>query len=583
MRIPIQNTNRSERTVMSAFGGYDRRGDTPEGYFSDMKNMTGSAYPHICPRQKRGRVSSDGSVILDIMSLDIYHKGRIVKNALIADCKNRLKAFFDEDGQFVSHDIFNTSGLFSQDERTVCVSGTRIYFFPDNMYYDMMDSTSGHLDVHLTYRLGAQEDAFYELSLEPCDLDGEDAGEESPYRRLRRAAYTVENGAKGSYIEDMTFSKGLEAGDTVRLAGFEDASLNGIYSIVNIGSDYTSLIFESDRSYAQARGTVYVHRDVPVMDYVIAAGNRLWGCRYGNDNYGNCVNEIYTCALGDPKNWYKTQGVSTDSWSASVSCGGAFTGAVCFDGNPVFFKEDAIIKVFGHYPGEFCITETRQRGIESGSSRSAVFVNDDLYYKTYSGIVRYDGGMPVNVDSALGAAEYKNAVAGAVNGLYYVSMEDKSRRRSLFVYDTTRRTWHKEDDSDIRAFTRCGNELYFLSYDDDESSIYCVSERDGLECEEDFDWMCESGKWGFETPDRKYVSGLQIRLNAAVGARLEVFVEYDSRGSWQRVACLKGDNSAHTVRLRPRRCDHFRVKLCGRGMCTVCSVAKTLELCSSFN
>lgn len=580
MRLPIQKRTKRSAVAVASFGGYDRRGDTPEGCFYDMKNMTGDEFPHLSTRKRRGEIQLSGERVYDIVSLDLSHNARIVKNALVADCENRIKAYFEDDGVIRAHDIFNTSSTLGKGERSICVSGTRIFFFPDNVYYDLMDRSVGVLNHSVSYTLGEVDGAFYELVLEPCDIEGNDADEVSPYRRLRRKSYRTENGQKGDFIANMTFSKGFLSGDTVRLAGISSMPLNKRYSIVSFSNDYTSLVVEETETFVQAEGTVYVSRDVPEMDFVISAGNRLWGCRYGKDAYGNCVNEIYSSALGDPCNWYKFLGASTDSWSASVGVGGAFTGAVCFDGYPVFFKEDAIIKVYGSYAGDFTLKETRQRGIEAGSSKSAVFVDDDLYYKTYSGIVRYDGGMPVNVDAPLGGEEYKNAVAGAVAGKYYVSMEDSGGRRSLFVYDTATRLWHKEDSLPIVSFSRCGSDLYYLVRDKDGDRIISALEGEGLVSEGPVEWMCESGRLGFELPDRKRVAALSLRLIAPENSTVWVETEYDSSGVWHHQCRLEGDGKARLIRLRPRRCDHFRIRLRGIGECTLCSVTRVLESCS---
>ncbi|MBQ4066917.1 MAG: hypothetical protein IJD22_04650, partial [Clostridia bacterium] len=257
-------------------------------------------------------------------------------------------------------------------------------------------------------------------------------------------------------------------------------------------------------------------------------------------------------------------------------------GAVCMDGNPVFFKEDAIIKVFGDHPSDFSVTEIQQRGIENGSSKSACFVNGDLYYRAHSGIVRYDGGVPQNVDRALGGEgeSYKNAVAGSRGDLYYVSMEDKSGERVLFVYDTVRKTWHKEDTKSIKSFCRCGKDLYFLCEEKGESRVYSVLPKEGFEAESRVHWMCESGRLGYALQNKKYVSSVYLRLDCPVGSYADVLMEYDSDGVWHRKASVAGSEGSRLIRLRPHRCDHFRIRIEGEGRCSISSVARTLESCS---
>jgi len=583
MRIPVQNHDKRERKMISSFGGYDRRGDTPEGSFYDMKNMSGADYPRISTRNRRYEAELSGARIFDIMCLDIYSNGNIVKNALVADCENRIKAFYLEDGVLTGHDIFNTSTLLSKREKQSVVVGTKVYFFPDKVFYDMMDGSVGPLELHTSYEQGALSDGFYEFAFECCDIDGNDADESSPYRRLRRYCYKLsDDGSKGDFSSFMTFTESIAKNDTVELLFSKDAELSGYYNIINRAQDKTFLVVESDHVGTVSSGIISVKREVPEMDFVISAKNRLWGCRYGTDASGKCVNEIYASAPGDATNWNRFRGVATDSYSASVGCGGAFTGGVCVDGNPVFFKEDAIIKIHGSYPSEFTVTESAQRGIEAGSSKSAVFVNDELYYKTYTGIVRYDGGMPVGVDSALGGEKYKNAIAGSCGDRYYVSMEDTKGERTLFVYDAKRRIWHKEDSPDIVSFCRCGKDLFYLCNENGESRVYSVLPMEGLTRELRLSWMCETGKLGFDTPDKKYVSSVALRIDCPVGSRCTLSVEYDGSGVWKRERELRGKNSDHYVRLRPRRCDFFRLRLEGEGEFSLSSVTRTLEAASPF-
>lgn len=576
MRLPIMRKAKQKRTMQNTFLGYSREMDCGEGAFVDMKNMSGKSYPAVRTRDKRSRVTTAENKIYGIMSLDIFYNGGIVKNALIADCERGLTAYFEENGMLKEHKMFQSTAL-TDGPKTAVVSGMFIYFFPDNVYYNFMDKSMGNLYVRKVCTLGVDSSGYLNtVKVTPSTLDGEEADETSPYRKLTRPVYKTVNGVpENEPYTYLSFSSALFEGDTVKISGFDKAELCGYFNIKRKSAKNDYLIIESTAVCSQSEGEVVVERDIPQMDYVVSSGNRLWGCRYGLDRYGNCVNEIYASALGDPKNWHRVLGVSTDSWSCTVGRSGAFTGAAVMDGVPVFFKEDAILKVFGNYPSEFTLSETCARGIEAGSAKSAVFVNDDLYYKTYSGIVRYDGGMPVNVDSALGSEKYKNAVAGTVDDRYFISMENSEGERDLFVYDTRRGIWHKEDKANITAFARAGADLYFLTDTGGENEIYCVSEKPYLISEGDLDWMCETVNMGYTTPDRKYVSSLQIRTERDKYTDIAVFVQYDRDGEWHPVySAGKGDA---LLRVTPRRCDCFKLRIEGHGKCSVLSVTKTLE------
>lgn len=313
---------------------------------------------------------------------------------------------------------------------------------------------------------------------------------------------------------------------------------------------------------------------IPVMDFVIESGNRLWGCRYGYNNEGNFVNEIYASALGDFKVWNKIDGTSTDSYAASVGTSGAFTGAISYGGYPIFFKEDCIHKVYGNYPANYQIQTTMCRGVQKGSEKSLAIVNEILYYKSRTGVCAYDGSLPVEVSSQLGDVAYFDAVAGGLGNKYYISMRDESGEYNLFVYDTRKNIWHREDNTQTTQFCSHKGDLFYIDYADNH-----IKSVKGTGITEDtIDWSATTGILGASLPDNKYVSRLDVRLMLSVGARVSFYIEYDSIGEWEHLFTMDGVNlKSFTVPVRPNRCDHFRLKLIGRGEAKIFSICKTIE------
>ena len=104
---------------------------------------------------------------------------------------------------------------------------------------------------------------------------------------------------------------------------------------------------------------------------------------------------------------------------------------------------------------------------------------------------------------------------------------------------------------------------------------------DGKLEEDPIEWMVETGEIGMEMPDQKYVSRLVIRMSLVNGASASFYISYDSddsEGKWKKLF----DMSAHRLRsfevpIRPRRCDHFRVRIEGAGDGKIYSIAKTIE------
>ena len=62
------------------------------------------------------------------------------------------------------------------------------------------------------------------------------------------------------------------------------------------------------------------------------------------------------------------------------------------------------------------------------------------------------------------------------------------------------------------------------------------------------------------------------------GAKLTVYIDYDSEDRWTPVCTLEcGTLRSFTVPVRLRRCGHFRLRLEGRGDVQLYSIVKTLE------
>ena len=162
-------------------------------------------------------------------------------------------------------------------------------------------------------------------------------------------------------------------------------------------------------------------------------------------------------------------------------------------------------------------------------------------------------------------------------------MEDRKGNRVLFVYDTVRRLWHKEDDKNIVSFARSGGNLYFLTNEAASCSLFSVQEQEGHEGERDFLWMCESSSFGYGSPDRKYVEAVQVRLSCEDSTQVEAFIEYDGDGVWHRIGSICGICGSKLMRIRPERCDTFRLRFEGVGDCTIRSVTKTMKHSSKKN
>ena len=329
---------------------------------------------------------------------------------------------------------------------------------------------------------------------------------------------------------------------------------------------------------------IKLHRKCPNIAHACESQNRLWGCSADG-------REIYASALGNPYNFYDFSGISTDSYAVNVGTQGEFTACINYLGRPFFFKENSLHVISGSYPtnsGELdgmsysVSTVTEFKGVEKGSERSLAVIDNILYYKSYAGIVAFDGANTAVISDDLGSEKYKNAVAGAYNNKYYVSMQNEAGEYSLFVYDTELSAWSREDNTHALQFIKVGSELLYL--DADDGKLYSVNSTDALgtsdyEKEGAFEWECETGNYGYSYPNSKYLSRLQLRLKLAENAEAAVFIQYNSDGVWHRKGEISGNGiKTHLLPIVPVRCDHMKLKLKGRGDVKILSIARILEV-----
>ena len=559
MRYPKLNPIPSYSRTVEVFGGLNRTFSAGAGEFSDMKNLSSDRYPLLSPRGKRS----------------FYRKPASPQGLIATE-----QVCYVDGSAFVIGDTRAEMGLSVAAEdcpKSLTAMGAYVIILPDRFYINTRDPDDrGSLDASFT--------AQAELTL--CDAGGADiaaqTGETAP-EDPENLAYWLDTAANalwqydaalGTWVEVIApcvklaasgIGRDFAAGDGVTVEGA--AELAGSRRVVAAQTDF--LVLEG---LATGTKEITVSRKMPKVDFLTESGNRLWGCRYGYDEAGRFVNEIYACKLGDFKNWNCFEGLSTDSYAAACGTDGPFTGAVTYLGAPLFFKEGCVHRVYGSVPRNFQIQATACRGVEPGSGGSLAIVDETLFYKARAGICAFDGSLPVLISENLGAQVYTDAVAGSCGSKYYVSVKDTAGQYHLFVFDAARKLWHREDSLRAAAFCTCKGQLYCI--DADERNIISLLRG----AEEEVLWMAETGDIRCAGGQKGYLSRLVLRLWAAPDARVEVSVRYDSRGEFEHLCTVFGtEQDSFSVPVRPRRCDHLRLRLEGAGDMRLYSIRQMME------
>lgn len=572
------------RKRLEVFGGYDHRQRIPEGAWYHMENLTSDGYPLLTPRAPRGILPETGN--FGVITGITYHHGL---------CLTAGSCFYLPDGRAIELQL-------EESPKNLVRFGAYVLIFPDKKWVNVAAAMQSDTDVPQD-AYGAMENTWQgqQLTVSGCLSDGSafpaaDIPSQRPenpthgqlWRDYSQFPAVLKQWSEdtGTWQTDVkcwtrleaeNIGKGFAPGDRIRISGIDPGAAEfQEYALVSaVGEDGSFLAVEGQtiKDNAYCVGNMVLSRSLPALDYVFACGNRLWGCRYGADQQ-KTYNEIYCSKLGDFTNFYSFRGVSTDSYVASVGVDGPFTGAVEFQGRPVFFKENTLIEVFGDYPENYRVRTTGCDGVQPGSHQSLAVANNVLYYKGTRGVFAFDGSLPVPVGEALGEEAYCDGIGGSCAGKYYLSLLDESKTRQLFVYDTRRGLWHREDSLEVLTLLGHGKSLYCLCR---EHPAVVMLTGQGQPLESRVTWLAESGEIGLSLPESKYLSRLTLRLWLAPETVLRVSVAYDA-GPWEHIYSLQGtDLGSVSLPIRPKRCDHMRLRLEGAGKAGLYSIAQTIE------
>ena len=617
------NSGNVSRTVISSFGGINRRARIGDGEFADMQNMSADAYPLLAPRAARTVAQrqltetkteqtvettvykSLNGILGDVgfcavWGTDFYYLGQKIEGLSLIDGEKRLVAFGANILIYPDQKYYNTvTGESGAMETAETVSGSETILTGNGFKYKASDSRittddDGNIYISVNYIMGwrgftlnsvlckSAKDSVYMPRLY---VDGENATKDSfkNYLRIRIQNGTIEYissattvciglGSDKYTLEDIVWATlPIEAVTAPELTDGTGNLWNGDTPIKiadgmlylaepgDLSSVFTSIGNTSSSALVCAYN--WTKSNLPRLDHVCVLDNRLWGCRYGMQaGSTSAVNEIYCSKLGDFKSF--TTGTTADAaWSASVGAYGKWTGCIALGGRVLFFKEDKMLRVSGTKPANFQIAEIADVGLQSGCEKSMQIIDGVLYYKSRDGIYTYDGSLPTRISDKLGDAQRaETAVAGSIYGKYYVALDGV-----LYVYDTYTGLWHKEDRQNIRYFTRYNGALYAAV---DQDIVCLVGEADAIfeaaEPEGTFAWSCESGNLGLESPYQKYYKRVLICVNGDVGADMTVSVIPDDGEPIAADFTFDGLATVVFPIVTPR-CNHMRVKISGHG------------------
>ena len=591
MRLPRLASISTGRSVTDAFGGYNHNLRIGDGEWFDMKNMTSDYLPVMSPRGARGKWKSKVGI-----------NGIVVNNGL---CYVQGGQFILPSGEEVDLDLTDT-------EKSLVPMGAYVIIFPDKKWVNTVTGENGLL-----------EDTIDNIYVTHCTADGRrynsDIAWTKPAEPVDGQCWVDRQAVPPVFYKwSAPESKWVPEKSYIHITGENFAWREGNFRVGDVYVSEEILYEYNDEEeqvfvylpenpeivYVKKHGEdenlqlpvfegIVVHRmegkpvqstylsetvlqrKIPDMDIVIESGNRLWGCKYGDSEDG-FLNEIYASKLGDFRNWYSfKKGISTDSYAVSIGEGGPFTGAINYGGRPIFFKETCMVEVYGAYPAQYQVVTTPCIGVQKGSGKSVAVVGDQLFYKGKDGVYSFDGAMPVRISGPLGAEQYDSAVGGNLRSKYYISMRRNDGQWELLVYDAAKALWHKEDDLQVHAFYNNDDDLFAVT----ENDTKVLTMRGSVDPDDQpVEWMVQSGEIGLSLPDAKYVTRLTVRMSLEEGSEATFLVQYDFEEEWIHLCTIPGTSlRSFDIPIRPKRCDHMKLRIEGVGGAKIYSITKTIE------
>lgn len=584
-------------TMLNAFLGINKNLQIQEAEFSDMKNMTNDYFPVIGNRKQRGIVGQ------------LTNPQGILGGRYLAYVDNN-KLYYDE-SYVCDLEELNV-------ERQLVMMGAYLCVFPDGLIYNTEsytfdsvenEKTASGVQISLCKYDGTSFDSENTVTGATAPEDRTkywmDTSGDSVILKMYSETYSMWTSVATTYVKFVGtgIGEGFSPYDGVRFEGvdaigYNDYDFNTTNIIFKCGQDWVMVagLIEIGEGYHVNSTSITLKREMPDLDFVCELDNRLWGCSSRN-------HEIYSCKLGDPKNWNCFAGLDSDSYAATVGTHNVFTGCVSYSGYVYFFKEDGYHRLFGTKPSEYQMIWKPGRGVQQGSEKSIAIVNEMMFFKARDAVCVYDGSIE-SISSALGTETYYDAVGGAYRNKYYISMRDDDYNWRVYVYDTTKGTWVVEEDIQLKYMAYANNGTYIVDYDNNMFVInnekifkkifpmdptveekYLYSGEDVYpgniingDLEGTFEWYVVSGDMGMDSANQKYVKNINIRFELKEESKLKIEIMYDSSGDWEKVMeyyCTRKKSYEFPVQVK--RCDHFKLRLSGWGDVRIYSIAKTVE------
>ena len=333
MRYPLLKALPRRKSHIASFYGYEHLQKVRAGAFYDMENLSSDKYPLLSTRPDRliyfrGRREDEHNVTELVISPDTPLTAVATVNDTVAMCSGKKVYYF---GNIVADAVLDENAV----NRKIIPFGRNFCVVPDGKYV-LTDETGACGVRHAAFSqalLGAEVGYVTENGLRVTPGAFLTSPPSAPaegdfYTDISGEAYLLMRYTGGAWREEAVISPVILHGMAGHYAVPGDkvaVELSGGVSftaeVTGVGSGRMTLRY-TDAPLTPGEYMISVKKTMPPLDFAVEHGNRVWGCRFGKNEKGEFVNEIYASALGDPTVWDRFNGISTDSYAVSLGCPG---------------------------------------------------------------------------------------------------------------------------------------------------------------------------------------------------------------------------------------------------------------------
>ena len=591
MKLPvIRQKNRYKKSIIT-FGGINRQKSFTEGEMEDASAISHRLFPAITQREKSTLVFECDSPSSALVS------GK--------ECIATDSALY--------YDRKKVADL-SNGEKTLAVLGKKIIVFPDKLYYDTTADEVGDLRglaqthgaqltftentlsvpaIYISEERSIVKETFSKdanvVTYETVSVkDGDITFGEIALKKVSQfvdGTIHIEGCKKGEYsvVQSVEYSKeeeiytvtsekiairnlmkdnfkNLREGDVVEIGGCTNIEENNKSATI-VSKTENSLTF-ADETFKEGKenGFVSVQRKIPDFTCVCTYENRLWGCEN---------NTIYASALGDATNFFRYEGISTDSYTVESNSAGDFTACTTYSGGCLFFKEDVCYRLFGNRIANFTLSESFRGGIPAGDGKSIAEVGGKLVYKGSGGVYVYYGGNPKRISDNLGDIKLENAVGGSDGKNYYLTAETENGREE-FIWDSEKNLWSKSGIKNTRGYLSFGGDIYRLN----ESGLSHI-ER---ETDEDAFWSMTLRPFDEGYYKTKNYSRIHICAELFSGSYIKTEIKKDD-DLWVVVNTSYGNEKKYiNIPCNVKGCHEVQLRISGKGKSIINSIVREFSV-----